>query len=88
MKMKMYSLLDEKAKVFSRPFYANTDGEALRSFSSVIEDKNSMPGKFPIDFTLWKVGEFDDNTGHISMLEAGVSFLAKGVDFVKVVESK
>lgn len=86
MKLKMYSLLDEKSKLFSRPFYSNHDGEALRSFSTVCCDKESLPGKFPADFTLWKIGEWDDNTGRIDSVKP--VYLAKAIDFIPVVEVK
>lgn len=81
MEMKMYSFLDEKAKLFSRPFYANHDGEALRSFSAVVADKESMPGKFPADFTLWRIGVWNDNTGVIKSDKP--EYLAKAVDFIE-----
>lgn len=79
---KMYSLLDEKSKLYSQPFYAHHDGEALRSFASVVSDKETMPGKFPADFTLWKVGEWDDNSGIIDSKKP--VYLAKAVDFCTV----
>lgn len=80
--MRMYALLDEKSKLYGKPFYAHQDGEALRSFGDVVNDKNTAPGKFPADFTLWKIGEWDDNTGIIKSSKP--SYLAKALDFVKV----
>lgn len=89
MKLNMYSFLDEKSKVYSRPFYGHNDGDALRSFSTVVNDKQSMPSKFPVDFTLWRVGSWDDVLGVLSSTESGAPvYLAKAVDFVDVEVSK
>lgn len=84
MVVKMYSLLDGKGKVYSKPFYANNDGEALRSFAEAVNNKDLVCGKYPEDFSLFRVGEWDDNTGMLSPADIIPVYIAKAIDFVKV----
>lgn len=81
MTLKIYSLFDEKAKMYSQPFYMAHDGLALRAFGDLVGDPKTTPGKYPVDFTLWKLGEFDDNSGIFCTVKP--EYLAKAVDFVK-----
>jgi len=63
MKLRAYSIYDCKALQYHPPFFAATDGAALRSFSELSNDVNTTVGRHPVDYTLWCVGEYDDNTG-------------------------
>lgn len=79
--LKIYSLFDEKAKMYSQPFYMAHDGLALRAFGDLVEDKKTTVSRYPVDFTMWKLGEFDDNTGIFDCKKP--EYLAKAIDFVK-----
>lgn len=70
MLMKVFSIFDIKAGAFDRPFFAQTVGIAIRSFTDAINDKNSPFNKYPDDFTLFELGEFDDSSGIITALPA------------------
>lgn len=64
MKLKAFSIHDSKAKVFSPPFYMTTHGEAERSLKSTINKPSEANiHKYPEDFSMHEVGEFDDQTG-------------------------
>lgn len=63
--MKVFSLYDEKAECFNQPFFQKTIGEAIRSMSNLISDPNTVPGKYPQDFTLFQVGEFNEQNGEM-----------------------
>mgnify|MGYP003375826781 CR=1 FL=1 len=69
MKRKVYTVRDAKAELFNTPFYQTTHGEAERTFKNLVQDKTSMVGKYPEDYDLYYMGEFDDNTGNIMSLE-------------------
>lgn len=60
MKLNIYTIFDRAAKAFVPPFYQKQDGEAIRSF----EDAINLPGHpmftHPEDYTLYKLGVFDD----------------------------
>lgn len=60
---KAYSIYDSKTGVYSTPFYALTKGEAIRSFTDSCNDNKTMLFRYPDDYTLFEVGEFDDLKG-------------------------
>ena len=60
---KIFSVYDSKAEVFGKPFFSGTKGLALRSFTEISNDSASEIGKYPADFTLFELGEYDDSNG-------------------------
>lgn len=62
---KMYSIYDEKAECFSPVYMFGTHGEAIRSITQTLDDSNTTLAKFPSDYSLFHVGDFDDLTGEI-----------------------
>lgn len=65
MKLRAYSIYDNKVMSFNAPFYAATDGAAVRSFQDLAQDLNTSVGRHPRDYSLFCVGEFDDTTGYL-----------------------
>lgn len=63
MKISMYSIYDKKVTMYLPPFYARTDGEALRHARDFIVDAGSPLGKHAEDYDLFHVGYFDDESG-------------------------
>ena len=66
MNKKFYSLLDSKIGAFLNPFTATNDGEAIRLFTTWVNDttNESNISKYPADYSLFFIGEFDDSTGN------------------------
>lgn len=62
MELKVYSVLDKAVGAFLPPFYMRSDGEAIRSFAEACNDPKSL-GKHAEDFTLFRLGSFDDGSG-------------------------
>lgn len=65
MRLGIYSVFDRKAAVFARPFTAPNDAMAMRSFLAAKQDPTTEIHKFPEDFSIHRLGDFDDDTGHI-----------------------
>ncbi len=65
MKLNMYSIFDQATGLYSRPFFTQSDGEAIRSFSDIAVDADHPIGKHPGDYTLFRLGIFDDTTGKL-----------------------
>jgi len=63
MKLNIYSIYDSASGLYSRPFFTQSDPEAIRSFSDIATDAEHPIGKHPQDYTLFRVGIFDDATG-------------------------
>ena len=65
MNYRMYTIRDTKGEVFHPPFYKKTHGEAERDFRTLVNDDKSMQFKYPEDFDLYYVGDYDDQSGKI-----------------------
>jgi hypothetical protein len=66
MKINVYTIFDSASAAYMRPFFAQSDGQATRSFGDIANDKNHEIGKHPEDYSLWRIGTFDDNTAEIN----------------------
>lgn len=65
----VYSIYDRKALVYNQPFFAPTDGAAVRMLSDVVSDRNSNINRHPADFVLYLVGVYDDQKGALLPLD-------------------
>lgn len=63
-----YSVYDNKALVYAVPFFATTDGSAIRSFQDLANDTNTTVGRHPGDFSLYCLGDYDDQKGVLTAL--------------------
>lgn len=61
--LKCFSVFDTKSKAFSKPVYCITRGVVIRSITEELKNADSDYAKYPSDFTLFEVGEWDDSTG-------------------------
>lgn len=79
--LKAYCIHDVKAEAYNQPFFAPAKGAAIRDFSALVNDGESMVAKYPHDYTLFEVGSFDMERG---TLEAIVPLsLGNGLEYVK-----
>lgn len=69
MKLKIFSVLDVKADAFMTPFFFSTTGQAVRAFSDLANDGQSMVSRHPGDYRLNCIGEFDDSTARVAAYE-------------------
>ena len=65
MRLFLYCVFDSCSGVYDRPFCANADGSAVRSFGDIACDAEHPIGMHPEHYMLFRVGLFDDNTGEI-----------------------
>lgn len=63
MLLKMYSIRDSKGELFNTPFFNKSHGEAERNFRTLVNDGKSTVNKYPEDFDLYYLGDYDDNDG-------------------------
>lgn len=82
MKHKMFTVYDSKAEVYMRPFFARADGEATRMFAASVADPNHQFGSNPADYTLFAIGEYDDDSARFTQYEVFTN-LGNGVRFLK-----
>lgn len=65
MKTIFFAVKDELAETFYAPSLFNTEAEATRNFKTAINN-NPIWRDNASDFSLYKLGEFDDVTGMIT----------------------
>lgn len=66
MNFKVFAVYDHKARIYSQPFVAPTVSAAIRGFSSAVKEPSHDYAKYPDDFELFEVGDWDDNTGALT----------------------
>lgn len=71
MKEKAFTIYDSKSEVYSRPMYAATTEAGKRLMHQAVNAKDSVyGGLYAADYTLFEIGSWDDNLGHIEMHKA------------------
>ena len=68
MLLNIYTIYDSAAVAYMRPFFQQSDGQAMRSFSDIALDADHEIGKHPEDYSLFRIGTYNDNTGEIKPL--------------------
>lgn len=68
MKVKVFTFFDCKVGAYMQPFFAQSPGAALRILLGSIERPDHILAKHPADFTLFELGEFDDQLGQFTNL--------------------
>ena len=69
MLLKVCAVKDSAADAFGRPFFVPTIGLAMRSFIDEVNNRESPFNAHPDDYTLYEIGDFDDNTGLLFSLD-------------------
>ncbi len=65
MKVQLYAVFDMASGTYEKPFFSTTDDLVRREFENVATAKDTPIGKHPKDYSLWRLGNFDDNTGTV-----------------------
>ena len=79
MKSQVYAVFDKKAEVSMRPFFFNSDAEAMRSFVHAVGGADSKLSEYPEDFGLFRVGTWNDHTMALEPEEHGVCKVMDGL---------
>lgn len=78
MLLQVFTVYDSKTETYFQPFYSQTMGAAMRSFEEACNDTEHQFYKYAEDFTLFKLGIYDDQTAEFQ-LDTPVS-LAKAIE--------
>jgi hypothetical protein len=70
MNVQLFAVYDAAAMRFIEPFPAPTIEFAIREFRSTVNREGSQIHKYPEDYTLFHIGEFDQETGFLLPLQA------------------
>lgn len=66
MKLNLYSIYDTATGAYARPFFSQADGQAIRMFSDIARDPEHEVGKHPKDYSLFRIGIFDDQSAQLT----------------------
>lgn len=86
MKHHIFTIFDSAAEAYLPPFILHAEGIAIRTFTDCVNDPSHQFSKHPADYTLLKIGEFDDSKGLIVPLQTqkplgnGLAFVASSKD--------
>ena len=83
MVLQMFAVFDSKAGAYLQPWFSQTRGTAIRAFAGAGADASSDFAKFPEDFSLFHIGEFDQAEGKVIPARApeclGTAATLKGI---------
>ena len=70
MKLEIFSIKDNAAQSYGRPFFVPAIGLAVRSFSDEVNRpaEDNQFYKHPSDFDLYHIGSFNDETAEFDLL--------------------
>lgn len=63
MKLKIFAVYDTAVAAYMQPFFMQSKGAAIRGWLDAAEDPKTQFNKHPGDFTLFELGEYDEETG-------------------------
>lgn len=84
MKLYIATVHDVKTGVYHKPQFLINQAHAVRIFGDLVNNSNNDNNeisKHPEDYTLFHIGDWDDNTAKIKLLKSPKS-LGNGIDFV------
>jgi hypothetical protein len=70
MKVTLYAVFDRCSGVYDGPIPGRADAEMIRNFSHMAVKEDSKISQSPEDFTLFKVGSWNDGTGEVEPMIA------------------
>lgn len=70
MKTNVYTIYDSKTHSYHQPLFFINEAVALRSFALACNDPESFLCQSPTDYSLFHLGEFDDDTASFALLNA------------------
>lgn len=76
----VFSIFDDKAEAFLPPFILPNENMAKRVFADCVNSDTHQFGANPADYTLFRLGQFDDAAGQY-LLDRHKHSLGNGVEF-------
>ena len=79
MNQKLFTIYDQKSKLYCAPFCFAETGQALRAFVDTVNDPSTAINKHPEDYLLYEIGSFDDSTAMCDPF-TGPALVANGIE--------
>lgn len=78
---KLFSVYDEKADYYMKPFVMDSVAEARRGFGDAVLDPQTAINKHPSDYRLYYIGDYDMKMCKILPLSVN-KLVASGSDYI------
>lgn len=77
-KIQLYIIYDTVAMTtLGGILLAHREQQAIRTFSELLNNKDTAPGQYPSDFTLLHVGEMNTDTGELTGTEPKLTYTGR-----------
>ncbi len=80
--MKLYSVHDAKGNFYDVPRVFRNAGEAARAFETTCKQSDTAWNKYPADFTIVELGDWDADSGTIMPYDKHLH-IARASDFIQ-----
>lgn len=80
----LYAIKDDKVGAFANLFPAKCDADAVRSLQTAMRDPQIQLSMYPEDFSLWKIGTFNQENGRFIQDDSQPVFVVAAVSFAKI----
>lgn len=70
---RVFTIYDAAANAYLQPFFSPTKATAIRSVTELVLDDKHQFGKYPNDYTLFYLGDFEDTKAVFTLLPSPAS---------------
>lgn len=82
MSMILVSIFDSKTRTWSEPVSVPNVPTACRMADQMVRNSKSIHSQYPEDFSLWNIGDFDQDDGDFELRPVTPVKLCEFADFV------
>jgi len=68
-KLKVFSIRDNKLDTFTSLITHTHTGQAERTLMELARDKQTAIAKYPDDYTMYQIGEYDEQSGLMTSIQ-------------------
>lgn len=77
MEHSLFAIYDSKAKAYQRPFTMINEEVAVRAIQDALTEPTCDFAKYPSDYTLFKIGTYDEQTSEIKPEKTSIGCLVE-----------
>jgi len=74
-KLKVFAPYDSKLSTWMNPMFFSHYGQAERAWIDIVNTQETLPNKYPGDFTLYEIGVFDIDSGILEPVHPAVQVM-------------
>lgn len=82
----LFCIYDSKIPVYEELLALRSKAEAIRMFETTVQTKDNRLNKYPSDYSMFLIGEWDEETGLITSYPAP-QHIASALEFVNSVDN-